>query len=264
VLVLEIVRFANFIEFLVRVTCSAPCLTKSVRNTPLAVVPGFSRFLCESHTPLSASASSLVPQFGRSARITSRARFATRPPAAEIHVKTLPSQSSRDSPVSFENLTHLGPRSRNPRENTQLGCCSFRKNTVMAFALLLDVSVSSRYPREKHSARCRRSPRNHPFRESARRCSNLLFPQQNVLESLVHVRCSAPPLDLPVPSRTSHTNAPLGVVARSVLDYRLFRTRLSLVSCVLASFACQLDSAKVFTERRRSTDPDIAGPRAYR
>ena len=106
-------------------------------------------------------------------------------------------------------------RSRNPCKNTPLGCCSFRKNTVTASALLLDATVSSRYLREKHSARRRRSPRNRPFRESARRCSNRLFPQENVLESLVHVTCSAPPLDLPVSSRTSHTSAPLGVVAHS-------------------------------------------------
>jgi len=111
-------------------------------------------------------------------------------------------------------------RSRNPRKNAPLGCCSFRKNTVTASALLLDATVSSRNPREKHSARRRRSPRNRPFRDSPRRCSNRLFPQENILESLV--------------------------------------------GCVLASFACQLDSAKVFTERRRSMGPDIAGPCAYR
>jgi len=99
--------------------------------------------------------------------------------------------------------------SRNPGENTPLGCCSFRENTVTASVLLLDATVSSRYPREKHSARRRRSPGNRPFRESTRRCANRLFPQENVLESLVHVTCSAPPLDLPVPSRTSHTNAPI-------------------------------------------------------
>ena len=45
--------------------------------------------------------------------------------------------------------------------------------------------------------------------------SNRLFPQKNLLESIIHLTCSAARLDLPVPSRTSHTNAPLGVVARS-------------------------------------------------
>jgi len=44
-LVPQCVRSGNWLELLVRITFAAPYLTKPVRNAPLAVIPGFSRFL---------------------------------------------------------------------------------------------------------------------------------------------------------------------------------------------------------------------------
>jgi len=225
-LVLQSVRSGNWLELLVRVTCSAPFLTKPIRNAPLAVVPGFSRFLWEFHTP----------PFCNSAAC-----------------------------------------SRNPRENAPLGVvarsaglfvpwiCSFRQNTVTDSALLLKATVSSRNPREKQSAR-----RRHSFRKvfdsgirskctsasrARRRCSLCPFPD----EILVKTLSSASLESFVSPRKCTRIARP-----RHRLGYSTRRFECRLVVCVLAVFACQLDSAKVFTERFRSTGPDIAGPLAYR
>jgi len=90
----------------------------------------------------------------------------------------------------------------------------------------------------------------------ARRCCSLCaFPDEIVVKTLRSAW-----LELFVSPRKCTRIAR----CRHRLRSRTRQFECRLVGCILAGFACQLDSAKVFTERRRSMGPDIAGPRAYR
>jgi len=173
---------------------------------------------------------------------------------------------------------------------------SFRKSSVLQIrSALLEslVRVTCSAPSLKS---VRNAPLGRPFHESARRCSNRLSASHALLEliftksirnALLGVVARSTKRSFREFVRITRIACPRHVLG-SVTEVRpkcsarrcrsalvldtgsapLLGSRNRLFGCrllaVLASFTCQLDSAKVFTERRRLTGPDIAGPRAYR
>ena len=124
--------------------------------------------------------------------------------------------------------------SRNPRESTPLvvvarstglsvlRICSFHQNTVTASAPLLDASVSLRNPREKHSARLRRSFCN-VFDSGIR--SNCSFPRETHAQMLysASVLLSQIVGFARTTSRARFATRPKSTQKRSVRRRRLFR-----------------------------------------